>query len=60
MSDSMTLQIRAGFDEATVRKVVKLIRISEHKRRQMPPGLIVSSKAFGPGRRIPIAQRWSY
>ena len=50
--------IASGFDEATVRRVCKLVRISEHKRRQMPPGLIVTHKAFGPGRRVPIAQRW--
>jgi NAD+ synthase (glutamine-hydrolysing) len=37
---------------------VRLIHLSEHKRRQLAPGLIVSRKAFGPGRRVPIAQRW--
>ena len=47
-----------GFSEETVTKVVRLVRISEHKRRQMPPGLIVTGKAFGPGRRVPIAQRY--
>jgi NAD+ synthetase len=50
--------VAAGFDEATVKKVCRLVRIAEHKRRQMPPGLIVTHKAFGPGRRVPIAQRW--
>ena len=50
--------VASGFDEATVKRVCKLVRISEHKRRQMPPGLIVTHKAFGPGRRVPIAQRW--
>ena len=50
--------VLAGYDEATVKKVCRLVRISEHKRRQMPPGLIVTHKAFGPGRRVPIAQRW--
>jgi NAD+ synthase (glutamine-hydrolysing) len=49
-----------GFEPALVERVGRLVRLAEHKRRQMPPGLIVSSKAFGPGRRIPIAQRWSY
>ena len=52
--------IAEGFDEATVRRVSRMVRLAEHKRRQMPPGLIVTKKAFGPGRRIPIAQRWSY
>jgi NAD+ synthetase len=50
--------VAAGFDEATVKKVCRLVRIAEHKRRQMPPGLIVTQKAFGPGRRVPIAQRY--
>jgi NAD+ synthase (glutamine-hydrolysing) len=50
--------IAQGFDAATVKNVVRLVRISEHKRRQMPPGLILTHKAFGPGRRVPIAQRY--
>jgi NAD+ synthase (glutamine-hydrolysing) len=50
--------VAAGFDPATVKNVVRLVRISEHKRRQMPPGLILTHKAFGPGRRVPIAQRY--
>jgi NAD+ synthetase len=48
----------AGFDEATVRKVIRLIDLSEYKRRQAAPGLKVTTKAFGVGRRIPIAQRY--
>ena len=47
-----------GYAKATVDQVVRLVRVSEHKRRQMPPGLIVTGKAFGPGRRVPIAQRY--
>jgi NAD+ synthase (glutamine-hydrolysing) len=47
-----------GFDEATVKSVVRLIDRSEYKRRQAAPGLKVTSKAFGVGRRIPIAQRY--
>jgi NAD+ synthetase len=50
--------IAAGFDEATVRRVVRLIDLNEYKRRQAAPGLKVTSKAFGVGRRIPIAQRF--
>lgn len=48
----------AGFDEATVRKVIRLIDLSEYKRRQAAPGLKVTTKAFGVGRRMPIAQRY--
>ena len=50
--------IAAGVDEATVRRVVRLIDFNEYKRRQAAPGLKVTSKAFGVGRRIPIAQRF--
>ena len=50
--------LAAGFDEAHVRRVVRLIDLSEYKRRQAAPGLKVTSKAFGVGRRIPIAQRF--
>ncbi|MEY2409251.1 MAG: hypothetical protein QOF48_1921 [Verrucomicrobiota bacterium] len=50
--------IAAGFDEAAVRRVVQLIDFNEYKRRQAAPGLKVTSKAFGVGRRIPIAQRY--
>ena len=50
--------IKAGFDEQTVRRVVRLIDLNEYKRRQAAPGLKVTTKAFGVGRRIPIAQRF--
>ena len=50
--------IAAGFDEATVKRVVRLIDFNEYKRRQAAPGLKVTSKAFGVGRRVPIAQRF--
>jgi NAD+ synthetase len=50
--------VAAGFDEATVHKVIRLIDLSEYKRRQAAPGLKVTTKAFGVGRRIPIAQRY--
>jgi len=50
--------IAMGFDEAIVRRVVHLIDVTEYKRRQSAPGLKVTSKAFGVGRRIPIAQKY--
>jgi NAD+ synthetase len=50
--------VAAGFDEATVKRVVRLIDLNEYKRRQAAPGLKVTSKAFGVGRRVPIAQRY--
>lgn len=50
--------ITTGFSEADVRRVVRLIDLSEYKRRQAAPGLKVTSRAFGVGRRQPVAQRW--
>ncbi|RME95541.1 MAG: NAD+ synthase [Verrucomicrobia bacterium] len=50
--------VQAGFDREVVRRVVRLIDLSEYKRRQAAPGLKVTSKAFGMGRRLPIAQRY--
>ncbi len=50
--------IAHGYDAATVRRIVRLIDQTEYKRRQAAPGLKVTTKAFGIGRRLPIAQRW--
>jgi len=47
-----------GFDETTVKRVARLIDLNEYKRRQAAPGLKVTSKAFGVGRRIPVAQKF--
>lgn len=47
--------IQAGYDAQTVRRVVRLIIVNEYKRRQAAPGLKVTSKAFGVGRRLPVA-----
>ncbi|MCU1459431.1 MAG: synthetase [Actinomycetia bacterium] len=47
-----------GFDPATVRRVAGLVDRSEYKRRQAPPGVRVSAKAFGKDRRLPITNRW--
>ncbi|HKY77214.1 MAG TPA: NAD+ synthase, partial [Acidimicrobiia bacterium] len=48
-----------GFDQATVRRVARLVDISEYKRRQAPPGVRVSPKAFGKDRRLPITNGWT-
>ena len=50
--------IAQGFDEATVTKVLKMVNASEWKRYQTPPILRISSKAFGMGRRMPIAAKY--
>jgi NAD+ synthase (glutamine-hydrolysing) len=47
-----------GYDEKLVRDVVRKIDLNEYKRKQAPPCLRVTSKAFGIGRRVPIAQRY--
>ena len=47
-----------GHDPDTVRRVTALIDRNEYKRRQAPPGVRVSSKAFGKDRRLPITNRW--
>jgi NAD+ synthetase len=48
--------VARGFSEQVVRDIIRRIRINEYKRRQAPPGLKVTSKAFGHGRRYPIVQ----
>lgn len=48
--------VSAGFDLATVSGVIELVDRSEYKRKQAAPGLKVTSRAFGFGRRMPIAQ----
>jgi NAD+ synthase (glutamine-hydrolysing) len=50
--------VSSGFDAAVVNDVVNKINFSEYKRRQAAPGLKVSPRAFGMGRRIPIAQKF--
>ena len=47
--------IAMGFDKKAVEDVVRRVDSNEYKRRQSPPGLKVTSKAFGIGRRFPIA-----
>jgi len=56
--ESIDQIVEAGFDGETVRRIVRLIDLNEYKRRQAAPGLKVTSKAFGVGRRIPVAQRY--
>ncbi|MCH8566638.1 MAG: NAD+ synthase [Balneolales bacterium] len=43
----------------TIRRICRLVDMNEYKRRQAAPGLRVSPKAFGSGRRLPIVQRWT-
>ena len=49
--------VARGFDEATVRRVLHLVRTAEFKRKQAAPVLKVTSRAFGMGWRMPIARQ---
>jgi NAD+ synthase (glutamine-hydrolysing) len=49
---------RAGFDAELVRRVVTMVDRAEYKRRQAPPGVRVTPKAFGKDRRLPITNRY--
>ncbi len=46
-----------GFEPSIVRDIIRRVDRSEYKRHQAPPGLKVTSKSFGYGRRYPIAQK---
>ena len=50
--------VRAGHDEALVRKVARMVDLAEYKRRQSPPGIKITPRAFGKDRRLPITNRW--
>jgi len=52
--------VARGHDREVVRKVLRMVIGSEYKRRQAAPVLKISEKAFGEGRRLPIAQGWRY
>ncbi len=51
--------VSQGFDDAVVSRIARLIDQNEYKRKQLATGLKVSGVAFGFGRRMPIAQRWT-
>jgi NAD+ synthase (glutamine-hydrolysing) len=50
--------VDAGYDPEIVRQVVRLVDLAEYKRRQNPPGVRVTPKAFGRDRRMPITNRY--
>ncbi len=50
--------VAEGFDAATVARVITLVDRAEYKRRQMPPGVRISGKAFGKDRRMPITNHY--
>ncbi|HYM62503.1 MAG TPA: NAD+ synthase [Thermoanaerobaculia bacterium] len=50
--------VAAGYDRRLVNRILRLVDTNEFKRRQAAPTIRVSTKAFGNGRQMPIAQRW--
>jgi NAD+ synthase (glutamine-hydrolysing) len=50
--------IERGFDPDTVRRVIRMVDRSEHKRRQSPPGVKITPRAFGKDWRLPITNRY--
>ena len=50
--------IALGYDEETVRRIIRLVDLNEYKRRQAPPGPKITSKSFGKDRRLPITNRY--
>jgi NAD+ synthase (glutamine-hydrolysing) len=50
--------IERGHDAELVRRITRLVDMNEYKRRQCPPGVKVSTKAFGKDRRLPITHRY--
>jgi len=50
--------LAAGFDEATIKRVITMVDRNEYKRRQAPPGVKITPRAFGRDRRLPIANRY--
>ncbi len=50
--------VAAGFDRETVQKVIALVDRNEYKRRQAPPGVKITERAFGKDRRLPITNKY--
>ena len=55
---SINAIVDAGFDRATVTRVAAMVDRNEYKRRQAPPGVKITPKAFGRDRRLPITNGW--
>jgi NAD+ synthase (glutamine-hydrolysing) len=55
---SVAEMVAMGFDEALVKRVVTMVNRNEYKRRQAPPGVKITHRAFGRDRRLPIANRY--
>ena len=56
--ESLESLVSMGFEEELVRRVVNLVDRNEYKRRQAPPGIKITPRAFGKDRRLPITNRY--
>jgi NAD+ synthase (glutamine-hydrolysing) len=52
--------VARGFEEATVRRIVRMIDKAEYKRRQAPPGIKITPRSFGKDRRLPITNKYTH
>jgi NAD+ synthase (glutamine-hydrolysing) len=50
--------VAMGFDEVMVKRVMTMVDRSEYKRRQSPPGVRITLRAFGKDRRLPITNKF--
>ncbi|MDH5691657.1 MAG: NAD(+) synthase, partial [Gammaproteobacteria bacterium] len=50
--------VALGFEKAVVERVIRLVDMNEYKRRQSPPGIRITPKAFGKDRRMPITNAY--
>ena len=57
---SITEICKRGYEKEVVKKIVKMVDRAEFKRRQAAPGLRITTRAFGSGRRMPIARSYEY
>jgi NAD+ synthase (glutamine-hydrolysing) len=55
---SLAQIVDMGWDEATVKRIIRLVDRNEYKRRQAPPGVKITPRAFGKDRRLPIVNRF--
>ena len=58
--DTIDEIVARGFDPATVRRVIEMVDRNEYKRRQAPPGVKITPRAFGRDRRFPLAARYRH
>ena len=56
---SISTLLSSGFDEETVRRIIRLVDLNEYKRKQAAPGLKTTPLAFGVGRLMPIVQKYA-